>query len=188
MSRLRSRAWLWLLLPISAAVFYAGATLFYYPGSYSPPPSGKIAVDQITLPSYAPIAAPEAPVAREGRLIVDNAHGNDFSEEELSTLMSRVRSRGYSVEFLIRRDTVLGFGGGDVSLLERQLRRADSFGVVLPRVIYTSKEVEVVREFLDKGGRLLLIGDPGRANAINSLAGQPGIPVPARLPVQRGGP
>ena len=171
MSRLRrSRAWLWLLLPISAAVFYAGATLFYYPSSYSPPPSGKIAVDQIALPSYAPIAAPEAPVAREGLLIVDNAHGNDFSEEELSTLMSRVTSRGYSVEFLIRRDTVLRFGGGDVSLLKRQLRRADSFGVILPGVIYTSKEVEVVRGFLEKGGRLLLIGDPGRTNAINSLA------------------
>ena len=45
------------------------------------------------LPSYAAAAFVDAPVARRGMLLLDNAHGNAFAKEELNTLISRVANR-----------------------------------------------------------------------------------------------
>ena len=73
----------------------------------------------------------------------------------------------------MRRD--VRFGGGRLALLTEHLREADSLAVVLPRIPYAPEETEVVRRFVEKGGRLLLIGDPGRPHQINSLAESFGI-------------
>ena len=173
MSLRPSKVWIWLLLPVSAIAFFGGAPLFYR-GSYSPPPSPRLSVDKIALPSYpSGSSVAEAPVVRQGVLVLDNAHDNAFGTEDLNTLIARVADRGYEVEFLMRRD--VRFGGGRLALLTEHLRKADSFAVVLPRFPYSPEETEVVRRFVEKGGRLLLIGDPGRPHQINSLADSFGI-------------
>ena len=91
--------------------------------------------------------------------VVDFAHFNDFAEREMNTLVSKVANRGYTVELMERQ-----------GLLEEKLRRADSFAVILPRQPYTKAETAILGRFVDKGGRLLLIGDPGRRHDINSVA------------------
>ena len=174
MSLRPSKGWIWLLLPVSAAVFFSGATVLFYQGSYSPPIDARVQVEQITLPPYTASGYVDVPVIRPGTLLLDNAHSNAFRDEELDTLVSRVAARGYGVEFLMRRG-VLFPSGNPEALLSTQLRKADSFVVVLPRIPYTPGELNVIQGFLSKGGRLLLIGDPGRPSEINSLADGFGI-------------
>ncbi len=93
---------------------------------------------------------------------MDALHSNAFEENELTTLSSRVASRGYDVEFVS-------------STLEEKLRRADSFLVILPQVDYSEGEAALVERFVEKGGRLLLVSDPTRRRQINTLAERFGL-------------
>ena len=173
-----SKGWIWLLLPVSAAAIFVSATLFYYPGSYNPPSGATSPVEQTSLPSYRPGGGIETLVAREGVLIIDNAHSNSYDPEgELSSLISKVTARGYEAEYLLRRDVPWwSFSRTDRhAFFEDQLRRADSLALILPTIAYAPDEVRAVQQFLRKGGRLLLIGDPGRDHDINSIAAKLGF-------------
>ena len=108
-------------------------------------------------------------------LLVDGAHFNDFTKEEIGTLLSRVADRGYSIEFIGETSRFSGRFlpmslGERLFNLDENLRRADSFVVALPEEAYTSEEVDIVERFVKKGGKLLLIGDPTRDHQINTLA------------------
>ena len=173
MFRRPSKGWLWLLLPASAAGFFEWATLFYYEGSYVAPPPGRVTVDELTVPVAAPRKSAEAPVTRRGVLVIDNAHVNAFAEEELDVLISRVVSRGFAVEFMLGREG--RFPASPLTTLKQQLRKADSFAVMLPTAAYRDAEIDVVKSFVRKGGKLLLIGDPSRPHQANSLADGFGI-------------
>ena len=163
------------LFPLFAAVTVAGAFLFFYPSRYDPPPSVDIPFQQITSPGVAPAVAVDSDTAqvRRGLMLVDALHVNSFEEEEVVTLKSWVANRGYDVE------VVGGFVPMEVetrlTLLEDKLRRADSFLVVLPRVGYSEAEVDLVEQFVEKGGKLLLISDPTRPSRINILAKRFGV-------------
>ena len=176
MSRRPSKRWLWLLLPISAAAYLLGATVFYYPGSYDPPPDAGVPAELITLPAFESRRHVEAPVARRGMLLLENAHANAFSPDELDSLVSKVTARGYTVEFVLRRDvTFPGPGNTALSKLDKKLHKARSLAIVLPAIPFTPEELDVIEGFMNKGGRLLLIGDPGRGNVINSVADRFGL-------------
>ncbi len=166
----------YLLLPVAAAaaVFLAGYIYVYDGRSYNPPKTALFPFAQITeaTPLSGPVEfvdVPKAPSTR-GTLVVDLAHRNAFSERELTTLVSRVADRGYSVEFM-------GAPEGDepAVALETQLDRANSLLVVSPLLPYTGAEVFVVQRFLERGGRALLVADPGRPHRINSVAGPLGL-------------
>lgn len=151
-------------MPIFAAIAFGVAFLFFYRGTYNPPPSVDIPFEQITSPSVPPRAFIDSPTAQveRGLLLVDVLHGNAFNENEIVTLSSRVASRGYDVEFAS-------------SDLEEKLRRADSFLVILPQVDYSEAEAALVERFVQKGGRLLLVSDPTRPQRINTLAERFGL-------------
>ena len=166
MWRQRSKAWIWLLLPVVAAIFYLTSSLLFYRGSYSPPSVTGKPIEQFSLPSYPSNRSTDVPVARDGVFVLDKAHLNGFDDEELDTLVSKVAARGYTVEFMT--------GFSRKAALKDHLRRADSFAVILPGA-YTSEEADLVETFVDKGGRLLLIADPSRSHEINSLADRFGI-------------
>ena len=117
-----------LLLPMAALAFSVGANLFFYQGSYDPPPSNLIAIEDVTLPSYPTASFSEPPGSRQGVFLIDFSHFNDFSERELNTLVSKVANRGYTVELIERQ-----------GLLEEKLRGADGFAVILPRQPYSKK-------------------------------------------------
>ena len=163
------------LLPISAAATFAGVFLFFYRGSYEPPPAVDIPFEQITSPALATDAAIDsgAVQARSGVLLVDTMHWNSFTPSELVALSSWVSNRGYRVETLgnfVREDLRVR-----PRLLEEKLRRADTFVVMLPRDGYMDAEVDLVERFVEKGGKLLLVSDPTRPNRINVLANRFGV-------------
>ena len=73
---------------------------------------------------------------------------------------------GFDIETLDR-----SFGASQrLAQLEDRLRAADAFAVFAPSDGYTEDEVKVVHEFVNKGGRLLLVGDPSRSHLLNSLS------------------
>lgn len=167
------------LLLLFALAFFLGAYFFFYRGGYDSPSSDAVSFDSVIAPLSVHISFTEKPEFHSGMLLVDAAHRNDFTKEEVSSLLSRVSSRGHAIEFM----------GGDVSfgsfrrldpdqklrLMEEGLRQADSLVVVLPDETYTRQEVDLVAEFVRKGGRLLLMADPTRFNDINSLSKRFGI-------------
>jgi len=54
--------------------------------------------------------------------------------------------------------------------LEEELAMADAFVVVCPQAEFSKKERETIGEFVNNGGKLLLIADPTRRGKMNSLS------------------
>ena len=163
------------LLPISAAVAFGVAFLVFYRGTYDPPVQVDIPIEEITssrLPAETFSDSP-LPQIEGGLLLVDFLHANAFTNNETIALSARVANRGYDVETLGDLDPLPE--SGRLRLLEEKLRRADSFLVVLPQVAYTEAEAALVERFVKKGGKLLLVSDPGRSHQINSLAASFGL-------------
>ena len=163
------------LLPIFAVATFAAGYFFFYHGSYDAPPSVNIPFEQITSPAVAPVAATASSVTQvqKGLVLIDNLHLNSFTESEISTLISMVVNRGYDVEVVESSSTV--DGQTMLQMLEQRLRRATSFAVMLPRTSYSEEEINLVQQFVDKGGKLLLVSDPTRPNRINALAKRFGV-------------
>jgi hypothetical protein len=158
------KLWLLALVPLFALGFIIWAVLFYYGGSYEPPPPVNLPFDQIVRveAGKGDFTSPSGMQLRDGLLLVDAAHNNSFRKAEIVTLLSRVAGQGYEIEFV-------------TSSLEEKLRGADSLAVILPRDPYTREEAGLVQQFVQKGGRLLLIADPTRRHDINSLARRFGL-------------
>ena len=163
-----------LLFPATAAIFFLAAYLFFYPGGgYTPPAAPDI--DFAAAVSYPaePAVFADTPVfateiaADRGLLLVDTAHRNDFIPEEVPTLLSRVAGRGYGVAYL-----------EDADRLAERLRAAAALLVILPQDPYTEENAAAVAAFAARGGRVLLIADPGRLHLINYLAEPLGISFP----------
>ena len=161
--------------------FFLGAYFFFYRdlGGYTPPELADIAFEQIAPLSSGHSTVAEVPLIQRGMFLVDGTHGNDFTEEEIATLVSRVAGRGYAVEVIGEPAFFGGFRVMDersrLGLLEEKLRLAGSMAVILPGEAFTRGEVDLVDRFVDKGGRLLLVADPTRFHEIDSLAERFGI-------------
>lgn len=169
-----------LLLPLFGVIaFLVAYFVFYQSGGYDAPPSVNIPLEQIDTVSIKPRVSSSLPQGgtRQGLLVVDAQHVNSFSERELVNFVSRVADRGFDVEYLGNFSRSFDPTQAQSRYLEmaEKLRRADSFAVILPRIAYSEREAALVERFVEKGGRLLLISDPGRLNSINSLAKQFGV-------------
>jgi len=176
---------------IGILVVILGRGLFYHSGFYQALPS--------ELPSYEHIAVPVAPSTEfsdvyekgEGIILIDLAHDNAFDKDELNVLILRLVSRGLTIKFLTAEDDLerelLGkveeeepLGEEEKELLgneelEEELPAADAFIVVCPQSEFSKEEGETIDEFLDNGGKLLLIADPTRSSQINSISLQFGL-------------
>ena len=158
-------------------VVFLGRGFFFYSGFYSPPPS--------EMPSYEDIIAPAVPSTEfsdiyeegEGAILIDLAHDNAFDIAELNVLILRLVSRGLTIEFFNVGDDLeeklLGKEDeeeGDEEDLEEELPVAAAFIVVCPQIEFSEEERETVDEFVNNGGKLLLIADPTRPGKMNSLS------------------
>lgn len=145
-----------------------GLWFFFYEGTYTPPLVKKPSYEEITVvpPSYPKFTD----VYQEGggTVIIDLAHANDFTLAEINPLKLRIISRGSSIEYLQKEEE-------EAQMLEKKLRVADVLVVILPVDSYSEDEVKLVREFVEKGGKLLLIADPTRPGSINSLSSEFGL-------------
>jgi hypothetical protein len=147
-------------------VAFAGRTLYFYQGMYVPP--------YVPASERERVAALSKPVGESGDrlegaplVLVDAAHSNNVLEDELTALAGRIGGRGGQVEVVDDSD----------ALLDR-LHVAQALVVPVNQETYQADEVLAVERFVEKGGRLLLIGDPTRlesVESINSIAGPFGI-------------
>ena len=161
-----SKFWVLLLLPIALGVFIGGAYGFYYRGIYSPPDTPEIAFERIILPTPVTQGFAEALPRREGVFLLDKAHLNGFDERDVNRLLTRISETGYRIDTLEQ-----AFSQGQLlAQMDGKLRGADVFAVIVPAGGYTEDEVDLVKEFVDEGGRLLLVADPTSRHEINSLS------------------
>ncbi len=85
-----------------------------------------------------------------GDVLLDLAHNNNFEINEISDLDGRVAARG---------GELVPFSEGD---LGSALRSVNSYVVIVPMLDFSKDEVQDISEFVDRGGRLMLVGDPSR--------------------------
>ncbi|MDI6902423.1 MAG: hypothetical protein QMC77_01640 [Methanocellales archaeon] len=139
-------------------------TLVFYRGMYFAPPTNLQDVRDINISSHVLGEFIDVYEKGDGTVLFDFSHDNNFEPEELNVLASRIISRGYSVEYL----------KGNKSL-EEELEHVDSFVVILPVTPFSEEEIDQVKNFVDGGGKLLMIADPTRDSEINALSSNFGI-------------
>ena len=96
----------------------------------------------------------DEPEAGDGLVLLDRAHDNQFTMDEIGYLDGRLSQRGFEL---------IPFTGSD---LVTALRPVNAFVVIAPLANFTLEEVQAVSDFVDRGGRLLMIGDPTRFNVV----------------------
>ena len=116
---------------------------------YEAPPTYSVS-ELPRVPTPASSSFVDDPDVGKGFVLLDLAHNNDFNLDELDYLDSRLAARGFEL---------LPYRGGD---LTSALRPAAAFIVAAPLESFSQDEIRTVADFVDRGGRLLLIGDPTR--------------------------
>ncbi len=148
----------------AAALAFFGRALWYYHGVYVGPSVPESTLQSVTSLSNTYSGA--AHIYTPGNLaIFDTGHDNGFTEEEMGLLAGRLASGGAQVEFID-------------SDLPQRLHQATVLVVTVPSSTFNREEVIAVEQFVKKGGRLILIGDPTRVrnvDGLNSLASEFGV-------------
>lgn len=143
---------LWILIPLLALLIMpVGRGLWYYRGVTMPRDVPEPNLDGITVPTPRGGTFVDTPETGRGLVLFDRGHENSYSEQEISVLSSRLSSRGMQV---------IPYDGDENLALA--LAPASAFVVITPYSGFSEEEVSAVRNFVDKGGRLLLVADPTR--------------------------
>jgi hypothetical protein len=123
---------------------------------------GVSGAEQAAPPVYEPASVParvptpaasdfvDEPEVGQGWVLLDQSHDNRFELAEINYLDSRLAARGYELQV---------YEDGD---LATALRPASALLVIAPMTGFDPEEVLAVEEFVERGGRLLLVGDPTR--------------------------
>lgn len=146
------------------AVVFLAQVLFFYRGVYIPPSAKApdfLSID-VNLSKQSEIS--DAFTMGNGTVLIDMSHENDFDSGELNLLFSRILARGYRIEYF-----------KDGSNLKSNLSSSNSFVVISPSSAFSTADARAVKEFVDEGGRLLMLSEPVRGGEINSLASEFGI-------------
>jgi len=164
------------IILIALAVFVLPLVLrliWFFPGFYPP--------HTIATPDYANLKLPEAPISTPesnqikqvgGVVILDNAHGNQFQPSEIQTLVDALGQRGARVEL-----------NSDSSKLESQLKYASAYLIFSPYYKYTPSEVQIIQNFIGRGGRMAVFTDPTRGLVIYDPLGNPIDNIPDTIEV-----
>lgn len=192
---MRKFIWISVLVFVIAALAVAGSRLFYYYNGFSSFDFYGLGAQAYTPPDRPlPPAAIEAsagaarfetvdnPAVSKGVVVVDYAHDNAFFVEEINVLLSKIVSRGFSYELILPGEQEEGESSSRAAEAtngwDDKLRYADALILPLPRREYTPEEITKIERFVEKGGRVLIIGDPTRTvvvEALNSIAGSFGL-------------
>ncbi|MDZ7701284.1 MAG: DUF4350 domain-containing protein [Halobacteriales archaeon] len=94
------------------------------------------------------------PSERTGVVLVDISHRNRMSQDEIKPLLAGISQAGYRIDLLESDES-----------FDDSLTRADAFVVIDPSSGYSDAEVNRLDAFVDRGGRLLMIGEPTTLDA-----------------------
>ena len=164
-----------ILLVVFVGVAFAAAFLVFYRGNYAGPPNGEM---EYVPPGVASAAdgtqwTPSVGERVGGLVLLDTLHSNGFSSREILTLRTRVVAQGYDLE-LLGNFARVSVAERRAQLAER-LREADSLVVITPLLTYSAGEVDLIEDFVRKGGKLVMVSDPGRRDQMNTLAQRFGV-------------
>lgn len=87
-----------------------------------------------------------------GVVMIDLAHRNRVSADQLDVLESVISAAGYRVKYL-----------QSPSRFDLELGEAASLVIIDPGQVYTDARADRVSKFVDNGGRVVLLGEPRRA-------------------------
>lgn len=139
-----------LLVGPSAARYLSYYRLTGKPDVAPPPDYDPLDVVALVPTPPANEFVDEPAVGRGGLILLDESHNNNFTLDEINYLDSRLAARGYEL---------VSFRGGD---LRSALRPVNAFIVITPISPFDRDEIVAISDFVDRGGRLLMVGDPTR--------------------------
>ncbi|MBN1993256.1 MAG: hypothetical protein JW953_11170 [Anaerolineae bacterium] len=185
---MRKSIWIPLVVIFVVAILAFVAGRFFYYGAkanaYTPPERTRATVELEASAKSARLEAVDKPTVTRGVVVVDYAHSNALFIEELNVLLSKLVARGFDYELVLganNNDEEEENGkknNNDAEALADKLAYASSLILPLPRDEYSPAEIVAIERFVEKGGRVLIIGDPTRTvvvEALNSIAGAFGI-------------
>lgn len=127
---------------------------------------------EIATPDYASFTRPEVEVNTPamddveqvgGTVLLDGYHGNQFFPAEIDSFTAAIRARGGTVEMVT-----------DAFMLETQLKSASAFVSISPSYGFSEIEVNLLKNFTDRGGKILLFADATRYFIYyDSISGNP---------------
>jgi hypothetical protein len=151
---------------IGILVILLGRGFYYYSGFYSAPPIEMPSFEHAVLPMQPSTEYSDTYEKGEGTILLDLAHDNAFELDELGVPLSRLAARGLTIDFLAKEEKEAGAEEG----LEGELKGMNAFITVCPKEKFSKEEKETIRNFVEDGGKLLLVADPTRVSEINSLS------------------
>lgn len=100
-----------------------------------------------TLPASTP-----STIGNGIKILFDQAHINKYTLAEIESLRNLLLQQGAEIiELRIKND------------LAELLNKADAFVIITPADFYTTADLELIENFVQRGGRLLVIADPTRS-------------------------
>ena len=138
-----------LILPIliRGLWFYQGFYL-QIPGAQPPDYIAKN-ISQPTLSTLVPVEAKIK--SQKNQVVFDLAHTNRFSMSEIEALTNALIVKGAEIESI-----------ANAKDLADSLRMANALVIIAPTEEFSNEDVQAIRDFTDRGGKLLFIADPTR--------------------------
>jgi hypothetical protein len=135
-------------------------TIWFYQGIYwrpEPVPTPDYASYRIPTPALStPLPEPKLAPGEGQIILLDEAHSNSFSLADVEGLSKQLVERGARIEPV----PPVSFMGE--SSLAWKLKYASAYITIAPMQAYTPEETLQLKNFVDHGGRLLVITDPTR--------------------------
>jgi hypothetical protein len=158
--KLRKLPSLFVLFVVLAALPIAGRYTHYYTAAPDRSEVVRPPMGEIVVPTPPASQVADRPIRTTGgEVLVDLAHDNQLDVAELNVLAGRLAARG----------SRLALWSGDD--LPGHLKTASALMVVAPLENYSEDEIQTIGDFVESGGRLLLIGDPTRYRYVADPAG-----------------
>ena len=150
----RNRIWIVLVLLI-VPIALRGLWFYYWFPAHSVVKFPDYASNTLPQPPISTLA-PEQVTASVGKVVVvDFEHGNQFTRSEIDSFVAELTRRGARVEF----------ASGEPSLATR-LKYATAYVVFSPDAAFSLADVNLVRNFVNSGGRLIVFTDPTRGTSV----------------------
>ena len=144
---------------VAPAVFGGGA-----PPGVQPENASTFAPNQIVADDFDESGAVTVDSnATDQVVLIDAAHQNSFTRSEIQPLVDALVESGHEVRYHgSGQQASSGFGGGPGSrqTLNDSLRQADALVVISPGTRYSTAEINGVRNFTERGGRVLMLAEP----------------------------
>lgn len=150
-----------ILLPVLIRTIWFYQGIFWRSHKIATPEYETFSIPQPPLSTPLPAAVDEPTSAI---ILVDEAHGNMFAPAELDSLTGLLQSRGARVESVIQ-------GSYEDRSLSDQLKYATAYVTVCPIYSYSTLEIQLLEDFVRRGGRLLILTDPTRSAIVYDYYG-----------------